>query len=313
MVENKKTVWAIILFVAGNAVAIGGLYLSLTFAFLIISELLHTFVVTDYNLSELGKEFHSIYQLASLPGLLSFYIPITALLLVISESLVYWQNRFRRILPVVFAACLLGMLALNVILSITDLYRMPDRFVEPYLLARILSLAVYALGGSFVLLFCLFRRRVYAYIAVALPLLFSIPLVEFVWRFAATETHGDWIFQVDYPFPGRITSYLGVMIAVYLFLAILSWFSRIEKNPGGYAFAYGGVMSYVLFLCICLSILFPFHYSLYRWTDKVQHSCAPIVGDVFYILWAVIIVVQAVRFFRRRRHSRPQERIAESC
>jgi hypothetical protein len=310
VVDKKRTVWAIVLFVAGNLVAVGGLFLLITFSLIVVREFLHSFafLTKEYVFSSLGMEFYR----GPLEGILAGHILITALLLIISETLVYRQDRTVQIVPGIFAVCLLGLLLLNAILWTTDFYRMPIQVGEPYLLVGILSLAVYLLGGWAMMLLALFRRPVYAIMSIIVPILASVPLAAYAWQYPSA--HPLEVLPVSYPLLGRLVLYLAVVLGVNLVLFFLVRISKMERRPWKYALVSCSVTWYFFFVFISVSVLLPFHVLMGRIGDsKMPHPSVPIVTAAFYIVWGVILVVQVIRFFRRRRHSRPQERIAESC
>jgi hypothetical protein len=311
MGEKNKTIWAIVLFVAGNLVAVGGLFLLITFSLAVVREFLHSFafLTKEYVFSSLGMEFY----LGPLKGILAGYIPVTALLLIISETLVHRQDRTVQTVPGILAVCLLGLLLLNAILWTTDFYRMQMQVGEPYLLVGILSLAVYSLGGCAMMLFALFRRPVYAITSIIVPILASVPLAAYAWQYPSA--HPGWeALPVSYPLLGRLVLYLAVVLGVNLILFFLVRISKMERRPWKYALVSCSVTWYLFFFFMAVSVLLPFHLLMAKIGDsKIPHPSVPIVRTAFYVLWGVIIVVQVIRFFRRRTRSRSQKRIAESC
>ncbi|MFH1551100.1 MAG: hypothetical protein ABIH04_11140, partial [Planctomycetota bacterium] len=198
------------------------------------------------------------YYLDDLFGIaLVFFVP----LIVISESLVHGKNRFLNTFPLLFGICLLILLALTIILVITDLHRIqsvsPTIFgASPFVSAIIISMSINMLGVCSTLSYHSSRKTAFAVVFFLAPLPAFVPLMA---MFPAEKLISEYGIDppISYPRLLWVSIATAIILATFVCTLLLTT-GRAKQTARQIALFSFGTFSYFLSFVICGTIILPY-------------------------------------------------------
>jgi len=273
----------------------------------IIYECIHTFVAEFDSLSPLARFlYHCLYELSGIA--LVFLFTFFVALIVISESLVHGKNRFLNTFPLLFGICLPILLALTIILVITDLHRIQTvspiiSGASPFISVIIISMSINMLGVCSTLSYHSSRKTAFAVIFFLTPLPAFVPLMV---MFPAEKLISEYGYDLPLAYPRLLWVSIATAIILVAFVCtLLLTKSRAKQHTRQTALFSFGTFSYFLSFLICGRILTLYHTMMSPMLSRSQEQYFRDLKNILFIalaiLWLLIALIQTMRFLVRRR------------
>jgi hypothetical protein len=231
-----------------------------------------------------------------MPGLLAVMLPLTLLVLLVSEYCVQGRAKpviFLRLFPLFMSGCALLMLVLTLVVWVLDLWNLPVHSIgpDPFRWWIGIGAATCGLGAGSALLYHLFRRRWYPSLMVLLPLVGIAPILALFSK-SDLALLGMTILPDFYP------TAQGLGVALIVIAAFFLGVAACAKPGESRTIVIFAAALFVMTICswVWIPVFFSAHHMCLNFQfEKLQRIAEVAIAILFIISWIVILRVQRAR------------------